>query len=244
MLSGIADKLYLSGDITDPTEFENFINGLDIVGSGPAVQLVAKDSFQIPEYLSGGGTLMMISDNTESPAVNVAAGKRPAASLGAAGRPSATSHPTALRAFRNNDLKEWATHWLNKAGRAGELSAGATPKRPKTNMAVISSPTTSELQMELERYKNMPVLAAIQAKLATSNSIITYYMQSKIGAAVALTLMVLLNKEVGKARAKLIVWAQRLMRARIPIAKLRLLLATIVLHLARTISGSKQFAKP
>ena len=90
----------------------------------------------------------------------------------------------------------------------------------------------------------MPVLAAIQAKLATSNSIITYYMQSKIGAAVALTLMVLLNKEVGKARAKLIVWAQRLMRARIPIAKLRLLLATIVLHLARTISGSKQFAKP
>ena len=189
---------------------------------------------------------MMISDTSESPIVNVAAGKRPAASLGAAGRPSATSHPTALRAFRANDLKEWATHWLDQAGRAGELNAGASSKRPKANMAVISSPTVSELQMELKRYKNMPVLAAIQAKLASSNSILTYYMNSKVGAAVALSFMVLLNNQVGVARAKLVMAVRRLALVRIPITKWRLLLATIVMRLARTISGMpmEQFAKP
>ena len=49
---GLTDKLAACGEITDPIEFESFINSLSFIGDEPAVQVIT-NSIQLPEYLSG-----------------------------------------------------------------------------------------------------------------------------------------------------------------------------------------------
>ena len=155
----------MGDEISDPDEFNRFLDSLSILKE-PSLQVITNTDLAIPEHLTGGATIMMVTGDTgfERPVVSVAAGKRSASAVDGTAKLS-TSHATGLNAFRAGDLQEWATHQLNLAGRGLELNVSA-PKKAKPQTTVVtadnlfdSKPTVAALQVELDRYKRAPLLA-------------------------------------------------------------------------------------